>query len=128
MRILSHAVRLCAAVLLGLVAGGARAEDPALSKTEGDEIQRVADQIDALLAKRWKEIGITPASAASDAELFRRMYLHLGGSIPPVSDVREYLASDSPDKHRAVVDRLLDGPGYIIHFTRYWRQVMLPET
>jgi hypothetical protein len=105
-----------------------RAEDRAPSKTYADEVQRVADGIDALIAKRWKEAGVTPANPASDAELFRRLYLHIGGSIPPVSEVRDYLADTSPDKHRKVVDQLLEGPGYIVHFTHYWRRVMLPET
>lgn len=128
MRSSRFAVRIWVLVLFCAMAGIVKADDPAVSKTQADEVQRVADQIDVLLAKRWKEANVTPAAPASDAELFRRMYLHLNGSIPPVSDVRDYLADDSPDKHRAVVDRLLDGPGYIINFTRYWRRVMLPET
>ncbi len=128
MRILRDAVRLWALILFFSMAGILRAEGPATSKTDADEVQRVADQIDALVAKHWKETNLTPANPASDAELLRRLYLHLNGSIPPVAEVREFLAETSPDKHRAVVDQLLDGPGYIINFTHYWRRVMLPET
>jgi hypothetical protein len=124
-----NAVRLCAAVLLGLLAGWARADGPAAeSKAPADEVRRVADHIDALIAKRWKEANAAPAEPASDAELIRRLYLHLDGGIPPVSRVREYLNDSSPDKHRRLVDQLLEGPGYVVHFTRYWRRVMLPET
>lgn len=114
-------------MLLVLVAG-VWAEEPAASKATVDEVQRVADRIDALIAKRWQDANITPAPMANDAEILRRMSLHLNGCIPPVSEVREYLVETSPDKHRAVVDRLLEGPGYVVHFTRYWRRVMLPET
>lgn len=120
--------RFCAMVLFWGMVGVIQADDAAPSKTEADDVQRVADAIDALVAKRWQAANITPAPPASDAEVLRRMYLHLNGCIPPVSEVRDYLAETSPDKHRVVVDRLLDGPGYIINFTRYWRRVMLPET
>src|SRR5688572_13130216 len=93
----------CAVLFVLLAVGLARADEP---KPTVDDVQKVADHIDALLAKRWKETNLTPAIPASDAELLRRLYLHLNGSIPPVSEVREYLAETSPDKHRAVVDQL----------------------
>ena len=120
---------LCALLLVLLAALPVRAEDPAgASSAPADEVQRIADRIDELIAKRWQEANIVPAEPASDAELIRRLSLHLGGSIPPVSRTRDYLADTSPDKHRRAVDQLLESPGYIMHFTRYWRRVMLPET
>ncbi len=122
-----------ALVVLLLIAGTARPEDAASAgkpqtKLAADDVQRVAAEIDARIANRWKEAHVKPAEFADDAEFLRRVYLHLDGSIPPVFEVRQFLADTSPDKRRRVVDKLLDQPGYIMNFTRYWRGVMLPET
>ncbi|MCA9070736.1 MAG: DUF1549 domain-containing protein, partial [Planctomycetaceae bacterium] len=106
-----------------------RAETPAGQKeSSADDVKRVADQIDAFIGARWQEADVTPADPSSDAEFLRRIHLHLDGSIPPASRVRAFLADSTPDKRRRMVDQLLEGPGYITNFTRYWRRVMLPET
>ncbi len=39
-----------------------------------------------------------------------------------------FLDDSSPEKRRRLVDELLDGSGYVVNFTRYWRRAMLPET
>ncbi len=128
MRIRHRLFRMCACFLL-LAGGLAQAEDSATeSQPAAEDVQRVADRIDELIARRWKEAGVKPAEPASDAEFLRRLYLHVDGGIPPVFKVREFLADTSPDKRRRVVEELLDRPGYIMNFTRYWRRVMLPET
>lgn len=122
-------LRVCVALSLIVATGTVRAE-PSAGKggSSQDEVRRVADQIDAFIGTRWQEADVTPSDPASDAEFLRRVHLHLDGSIPPVSRVREFLADSSPDKRRRMVDQLLAGPGYITNFTRYWRRVMLPET
>ncbi len=121
--------RSCVTLLLFLAGGLVQAEDsPAEPKAPAQDVQRVADRIDELIARRWKEAGVTPAEPASDAEFLRRVSLHIDGGIPPVFEVRKFLADTSPDKRRRMVDKLLDRPGYIMNFTRYWRRVMLPET
>ncbi len=129
MQIRPRIFRSCVTLLLFLAGSLVHAEDSAAkSQPSGDDVQRVADRIDELIEKRWKEAGVTPAEPAGDAEFLRRLYLHVDGGIPPVFEVREFLADTSPDKRRRVVDELLDRPGYIMNFTRYWRRVMLPET
>jgi hypothetical protein len=129
MRIPFTPLRFCAILLFCSTAGITQAEDaPGDKNSAADEVQRVADHIDDLIAKRWKGENITPAEPASDAEFIRRLSLHLNGSIPPVSRAREYLSDPSPDKHRRLVEEILEGPGYVVNFTSYWRRVMLPET
>src|SRR5262245_15081042 len=51
-----------------------------------------------------------PAPAADDAEFLRRPSLDLAGAVPPVSEVRAFLADTRPDKRRRLIDRLLDSP------------------
>src|SRR6185369_11528563 len=65
--------------------------------------------------------------SADDAEFLRRVSLHIGGCIPDVATARVFLASATSDKRRQYVEELLDGPGYVVNFMRFWRSVMLPE-
>lgn len=94
---------------------------------QADEVSDVAVRIDALIAERWQNEGITPALLADDAEFMRRIYLDFAGKIPPVMEVREFLADESPDKRRRLADRLLDSPNYVAHFTDLWTNVLIPE-
>src|SRR5690606_22846995 len=86
-----------------------------------------ATEIDRLIASEWESQSVTPAPLADDAEFLRRVHLDLTGRIPAVSDIRDFLADESPDKRRQVVERLLSGPTYIVHYTNLWRAEMLPE-
>src|SRR5258708_31878206 len=72
--------------------------------------QQMSARIDELLAKRWREEGVKPAAPASDGEFLRRASLDLGGIIPAVHEVREFLAHTRPDKRAKLVQRLLPKP------------------
>ena len=117
------------AMILAMSFEMAVAEEPtSASNSKEDDVQRLAEHIDRLIAEHWMQHGITPSEPADDAEYFRRVWLHIAGCIPPVSATQQFLDDTSPDKRRRVVDELLDGSGYVVNFTRYWRRVMLPET
>ena len=74
--------------------------------------QALTAAIDRLLAARWASSGVTPAPAAGDAEFLRRVSLDIAGRIPAVAEAREFLDDPAPGKRRALVERLLAGPGY----------------
>lgn len=118
-------IRLC---LLACLALGLMASPVSAQTAPPDPVAKLAATIDEQLGQRWQAEEITPASPADDAEYLRRVYLHIAGTTPPVSKVREFLADQSPDKRRKVVDELLETPGYVQNFTRYWSRVMIPET
>jgi hypothetical protein len=84
-------------------------------------------RIDHLLAVHWREAKVKPVGQSADAEFLRRAYLDLTGTIPPVAEVRRFLKDTSPDKRRALVDRLLDGPGYVRYFSALWRELLVPD-
>lgn len=90
-------------------------------------LARAVADIDRVIEARWQADGIVPAPPADDAEFLRRAWLDLCGRIPPVWVVREFLADESPDKRRRVIDELLEGPLYVTHFTDVWRNILLPE-
>lgn len=87
----------------------------------------IAARVDKHIADRWVKENVTPAVACDDATYLRRVYLDVTGRIPPYAEVEDFLADPAPDKRARVVDRLLDGPTYVAHFSNVWRDVMLPE-
>jgi hypothetical protein len=88
---------------------------------------RLAEKIDDFIARRWKAEKVAPAAAVDDAAFMRRVSLDIAGKIPAVADLHEFLDDTSPDKRQRLVERLLDSPAYIMHFSNVWRAVMLPE-
>ncbi|MFN4260560.1 MAG: DUF1549 and DUF1553 domain-containing protein [Gemmataceae bacterium] len=91
------------------------------------DAQALAQRIDFLINQQLAEHNTAPAGATEDAEFLRRVYLDIGGRIPPVSEVRAFLNDSSPDKRRRVVERLLESPYYVSNFTSVWREQMVPE-
>ena len=112
----------CLILLAG--AAAARAEAPAAAK----DADALAARLDQILAARWDANGVKPAPAADDAEFLRRVYLDLAGTIPPVSEARAFLADPSPEKRTKLIDKLLNGPDYVNHFTDVWRANWLPDS
>jgi len=92
-----------------------------------DDARLLARRIDELIAFRWKAAQAVPAPPADDAAFIRRVSLDIAGKIPTVSELHEFLDDSSPEKRQNLVERLLDGPAYIMHFANVWRSVMLPE-
>ncbi len=96
--------------------------------SRSDDVQALAVKIDELIAARWAGKEVKPAAPADDAEFLRRVYLDLAGRIPRVSDARAFLADRTPDKRQRLVQRLLNGPNYVNHFTNVWRAQILPPS
>jgi hypothetical protein len=99
------------------------------------EVEAVAAKIDAYVAAAWSP-NTQPAPVADDAEFFRRVHLDLAGRIPSVTEVRDFLDDDRPDKRRLWVDRILVADpddssyrsAYINHFADVWRAWLLART
>lgn len=97
------------------------------SPCKADDAQNLADRIDQRLEAGWKSDRITPADPSDDGEFLRRVSLHIAGTLPTVSEARQFLRDPAPDKRRRLVESLLEGPQYLTNFSNFWRQVMLPE-
>src|SRR5262249_21095403 len=107
-------------VVFGLVPCAGAAEPPT-------DPARLAARIDELLAARWTKAGVQPARRSDDAEFLRRLHLDLTGKVPTVAEVRRFLAERTADRRRAVVERLLAGPGYVSHVAANWRLLLAPD-
>src|SRR5262245_10831266 len=72
------------------------------------DVRTLATRIDQRIAAGWGS-DVKPAPIADDAEFFRRAHLDLAGRIPSVTEARDFLEDDRPDKRRLWVDRILAG-------------------
>ncbi|HVS37761.1 MAG TPA: DUF1549 and DUF1553 domain-containing protein [Gemmataceae bacterium] len=115
--------RLGLCLLLLPLAAPALAEPP----QKNQDADALAARVDQLFAARWDANKVKPAPIADDAEFMRRLYLDLAGTIPPVSDVRAFLADTSPDKRRKLIDKLLNSPDYVNHFADVWTATWMPD-
>ena len=70
---------------------------------------------------------VRPAPMANDAAFLRRSSLDISGKIPVVNDVRRFLSDRSQDKRAATIERLLESPGYVNHFTTMYLELLVPE-
>jgi hypothetical protein len=118
---------------LGVVAAAAvplpaRAGDPVAKQSPALSAEQLAERIDALIEAKWRERDVQPAQPADDAEFLRRLSLDVGGRIPAVQDVRQFLSDKAADKRRKAVDRLLESPLYSTHFASVWRALMVPDS
>jgi len=83
----------------------------------------LAARIDHHVTVRWQSAGVEPVPPADDAEFLRRVSLDLLGRIPTAGEVRLFLADQSPDKRRRLVDDFLDSAA----FARHWSTVLTSD-
>jgi hypothetical protein len=116
---------LAALLAVGLGRAGVETRKPA--KERGRDAERLAAAIDQILERRQVEQKVRPAPLADDAEFLRRLTLDLAGRIPSVEEARTFLSDKRPDKRARQIERLLNSPLYVSHFTNVWRALLLPE-
>jgi hypothetical protein len=111
------------AFLLLSSASTAIADEPA----QDGSLERTVALINARIEAGWQAANVAPTEPADDAEFLRRVSLDIIGRPPTVMETRQFLADASPEKRRALVDRLLDDPRYAVHFSSFWKKVLIPE-
>lgn len=61
----------------------------------------------------------------SDGEFMRRAYLDLLGTLPTGGQAREFIADPSPNKRAALIDQLLEDPGYASHMAQVFDLILM---
>jgi len=82
-----------------------------------------ANPIDAFIAARHQQSGLTAQPKADKAVLLRRAYFDLIGLPPTPQQLEAFLKDDSADAWPKVVDQLLDSPHYGERWGRHWMDV-----
>ena len=88
-----------------------------------DAAQPVLNPIDAFIAARHEQRGLTPLPAAEPEQLLRRVYLDLIGLPPTPDELHAWLSDPSPDAYAAIVDDLLNRPQHGERWARHWMDV-----
>jgi hypothetical protein len=74
-------------------------------------------EIDRLVVKKLKKMGVVPSELCTDTEFLRRASLDVTGTLPTAKEVAAFIADKSPDKRRRKVDELLSRPTYAAWWT-----------
>ncbi|HEV3025529.1 MAG TPA: DUF1549 and DUF1553 domain-containing protein, partial [Pirellulales bacterium] len=82
--------------------------------------------IDALVYAKLKKVKILPSELAGDGDFLRRAYLDLAGLPPRVDEVRAFLSDprDVKTKRDELIDRLIDSPEFVEHWTNKWADLL----
>ena len=88
-----------------------------------ETVTRFDNPIDRFLEKARRDRGLEPAPRASRLTLVRRAYLDLIGLPPSPAETAAFLADDSPDAWRRLIDTLLASPQYGERWGRHWLDV-----
>ncbi|MDA1191403.1 MAG: DUF1549 and DUF1553 domain-containing protein, partial [Candidatus Poribacteria bacterium] len=82
--------------------------------------------IDTLVHNKLKRLKIQPSELCTDDEFARRIYFDLTGLPPTPEQARAFLADTTPSKTKreALIDKLLDDPEYVQHWTHKWADLL----
>ncbi|MCS1407797.1 MAG: hypothetical protein M2R45_00957 [Verrucomicrobia subdivision 3 bacterium] len=81
--------------------------------------------VDAFLASYFEDVGFVPPEPVGDRTYARRVYLDIIGLVPPVTDLKVFLADRRPDKRERLVGRLLaDRQNYAEHWLTFWNDLL----
>ena len=69
--------------------------------------------------------GLPSAAPADDAEFFRRVNVDFVGVIPTTDAMLAFVSNPDPDKRTAVIDSLLNGPGYARRMAEWFHQHLM---
>ena len=84
------------------------------------------NEIDNLVAEKWKRIKTLPSEVCTDLDFVRRIYLDLAGLPPTVDQVKSFLADTrhSQVKRDALIDSLIGNPEFIEFWTNKWADML----
>jgi mono/diheme cytochrome c family protein len=79
--------------------------------------------IDAFIAQKHAQFGLTPQAAAPPELLIRRLYLDLIGLPPSEDEVTRVLSTNDDGWYEPLVQRLLADPRHAERWARHWMDV-----
>tara|TARA_R110002096_G_scaffold371455_14_gene564902 strand:- start:5049 stop:8033 length:2985 start_codon:yes stop_codon:yes gene_type:complete len=79
-----------------------------------------ANEIDHFILAAQKKRGLKPAAKADPITLARRVHFDLLGLSPSPEAVAEFANDPTPQNYRAMIDRLLEDPGFGERMAVYW--------
>ncbi|MBI3682964.1 MAG: DUF1553 domain-containing protein [Acidobacteria bacterium] len=96
---------------------------PARSRSLTHAARPYGNYIDEHIFSRMERDGIRHAPPASEEEFARRVWLDTTGRIPPYEELVAFLRDPDPGKREKLIDRLLDGEGFLDKWTYYFEDL-----
>jgi hypothetical protein len=82
-------------------------------------------QIDQLIHRKLRSLGIQSSPPASDTAFIRRAFLDACGILPTIAEVKAFLADPRPDKREKLVESLLGRPEFVDYWAYKWSDLLL---
>ncbi|MBP3960821.1 PSD1 domain-containing protein [Gemmata sp. G18] len=83
----------------------------------------IVNPIDAFVATKLNEKGLSLAPRADKRTLIRRAYFDLTGLPPTAEEVEAFVKDESPNAWGKLIDKLLASPAYGERWGRYWLDI-----
>ena len=90
------------------------------------EAPPVHNQIDRLVAEKWKRMKILPSGISGDLDFLRRVYLDLTGLPPTAEEVLQFteLKQANKSKRDQLIDQLVGSEEFVEHWTNKWSDLL----
>lgn len=95
-----------------------------VDKSTLSHVKSVAKQIDRVIDAELRKQEIAPEPFLSDSLFCRRAYLEIGGRIPLLQEIGEFVQSKDPDRKSKLIDELLGSHDHVSHMYNYWANVL----
>jgi hypothetical protein len=116
-------VLISAAVFL-VIAAGAVALQAGTDVYESSDALTPEGQLDKIVFNKLASLKIHP-TLCSDAVFVRRAYLDIIGTLPTAQEAREFIQdTDTKNKRRALIDRLLERDEYADYWAMRWGDIL----
>ncbi len=112
------------AVLLVVSPSGSAAPALALNPYDSKVDQTGRNAMDDLVFAKLDACNEKPAAVCSDGVFVRRAYLDIIGTLPSGYEAREFILDRSPNKRRALIDRLLERDEFADYWAMKWSDVL----
>lgn len=83
-----------------------------------------ANPIDAFIVERLQQRGLSPSPQADRVTLIRRLAFDLTGLPPTPEEIHSFVADQTADADKRLVDRLLASPRFGERWARHWLDIV----
>ena len=93
----------------------------------GAEIESMPESdniVDLAVFSKLKVLGIPPSELCDDNTFIRRVTIDIAGRLPTETEVKAFVADETPEKRAIWIDQLLDSPEYADYFANKWNMVL----
>ena len=103
---------------------GIAAPAPALNPYDSKVDLTPRNALDELVFAKLERGNDQPATVCSDGVFVRRAYLDIIGTLPSGYEAKEFILDRSPNKRRALIDRLLERDEFADYWAMKWSDVL----